>query len=144
MLLIDPAAYREQRILERCFEVGRAHPEALTAHDQSLLNLVLRGGWAELSPIWSTSTPPCARGDGGRARRALHRAEEALVARRRGAERKFRRAYRASLTAHFPDVPTDPDGVAPHRNHGFFRLAPAKHLVSVGNSPATSTVSSRT
>ena len=37
--------------------------------------------------------------------------------------RKFRRAYRASFAAHFPDVPIGPDGVAPHRNHAFLRLA---------------------
>ncbi len=53
LLLIDTAAYVEQRCLERMLAVAKDHPAAVTKMDQSLINLALRGELAELSPVWN-------------------------------------------------------------------------------------------
>ena len=53
MLLIDVARYQTEQILEQCLELLKNHPEALPRHDQSLLNLVMRGKWTEVSPVWN-------------------------------------------------------------------------------------------
>lgn len=53
VLLIDVELYQSERILEQCLAILAKHPEALSRHDQSLLNLVLKGRWAELSPVWN-------------------------------------------------------------------------------------------
>lgn len=53
VLLIDVARYQAERILEQCVQLLSANPEALQRHDQSLLNLVMKGRWTELSPVWN-------------------------------------------------------------------------------------------
>ncbi|MGG7644857.1 glycosyltransferase family 8 protein [Rhodovulum sp. YNF3179] len=53
VLLIDIPRFRAESVLDRCLETFAMHPEALPRHDQSLLNIVLHGGWAELSPVWN-------------------------------------------------------------------------------------------
>lgn len=51
--LIDTRAYREQEVERRAFEVCRTHPDAVVYTDQSLTNLALRGGFAQLAPCWN-------------------------------------------------------------------------------------------
>ena len=53
LMLIDTAAFRAQDLRNRALALAEAHPGAVHHHDQSLLNGVLRGGFAELSPVWN-------------------------------------------------------------------------------------------
>ncbi len=53
VLLIDVERYLSEGILEKCLQLLATHPKILRRHDQSLLNLVLKGRWAELSPVWN-------------------------------------------------------------------------------------------
>lgn len=53
VMLIDVGCYQSERILDRCLEISRMHAHVLHRHDQSLLNLVLKGRWSEISPVWN-------------------------------------------------------------------------------------------
>jgi lipopolysaccharide biosynthesis glycosyltransferase len=53
VLLIDTAAWRAAGILEQCVALRQSHPKACILHDQSVLNAVLRGRFAELAPHWN-------------------------------------------------------------------------------------------
>lgn len=53
LLLIDTARYAEAEVLPRALALAANHPDWVRHHDQSLLNLVLDGAWAELSPVWN-------------------------------------------------------------------------------------------
>ncbi|MFC7702589.1 glycosyltransferase family 8 protein [Plastorhodobacter daqingensis] len=53
LMLIDTTRFQADRVLARALEFRTAHPDAVHHHDQSLLNCVLRGNWAELSPVWN-------------------------------------------------------------------------------------------
>ncbi len=52
VMLIDSERFVATRLLERLLEIN-ASDTPTTQHDQSLFNLVLRGKWAELSPVWN-------------------------------------------------------------------------------------------
>ena len=58
MLLIDGAQFREQNILSVLETLALDYPHALTAHDQSLLNLAYYRNWLEISPIWNWQLSP--------------------------------------------------------------------------------------
>lgn len=53
VLLIDIDLYQAQDILGQCLTLLKKNREALRRHDQTLLNLVMRGRWTELSPLWN-------------------------------------------------------------------------------------------
>ncbi len=53
VLLIDVERYLSEGILAQCLDLLAKHPAALIRHDQSLLNVVMKGRWAELSPVWN-------------------------------------------------------------------------------------------
>jgi lipopolysaccharide biosynthesis glycosyltransferase len=53
VLLVDAARWREQRAYARMAELCGAHGQALSRHDQSLLNLAFKDDWLELSPVWN-------------------------------------------------------------------------------------------
>jgi lipopolysaccharide biosynthesis glycosyltransferase len=53
LMLIDTAAFRDQNLCSRALALAEEHPGAVHHHDQSLLNGVLRGDFAELSPVWN-------------------------------------------------------------------------------------------
>lgn len=53
LLLIDCAAWQAADLTARAVALGRAERERLVGHDQTLLNCVLRGAWAELPPTWN-------------------------------------------------------------------------------------------
>ncbi len=57
VILMDVAAYVAQDILGQCLTFGRANNDKLRQHDQELINCVLHGNWAELSPIWNWQHP---------------------------------------------------------------------------------------
>lgn len=53
LLLIDTAAYVAQEVEERSFAVFKTHPTAILYTDQSITNLALWGGFAQLAPAWN-------------------------------------------------------------------------------------------
>jgi lipopolysaccharide biosynthesis glycosyltransferase len=134
VLLIDVAAYGRQEVLARCLEFARAHPPKRIGLDQDLVNAVLHGGWAELSPVWNWQYTWASR--------LFEAMADAHVVHFIGSKKpwshaggelplRFRRAYRAFLAAHFPDAPpVGEDGVAPMANRPFLQKSLAKHLVS--------------
>ena len=135
VLLLDVQAYRDQRVLERCLDFAQEHPGALLL-DQSLLNLVLRGDWAELAPAWNWQYT--------RASMLFEGIEEVHIVHFIGPKKpwkhaggrlplKFRRAYRSFLAEHFPDGPAiGPDGPPPHRSKSYLRNALWRHLLAAG------------
>jgi lipopolysaccharide biosynthesis glycosyltransferase len=57
VMLFDVANYVAQDILAKCLHYGRTIQYAQRQHDQELINGVLQGNWAELSPIWNWQHP---------------------------------------------------------------------------------------
>jgi lipopolysaccharide biosynthesis glycosyltransferase len=53
VLLMNVAAYLERDMLGACLTIGRDHRDQMIRHDQNLLNTVLQGDWAEISPSWN-------------------------------------------------------------------------------------------
>jgi lipopolysaccharide biosynthesis glycosyltransferase len=53
VLLIDTDAWRRAKLLERCIAFPQSHRDACFLHDQSVLNGVLQGSFAELPPGWN-------------------------------------------------------------------------------------------
>ena len=53
VLVIDTKAFADQQIAERCWIVAASHPNALLLADQSILNGVFKGVYAELAPCWN-------------------------------------------------------------------------------------------
>ena len=135
MMLIDVAAWRERDVLGRMLSFGGAHDPALVGLDQDLVNAVVRGGWAELSPVWNWQYTWASR--------LFETLADAHVVHFIGPRKpwtheggelplRFRRAYRAFFAAHFPDVPVGVDGVRPLENRGFVAKMLVKHLLSLG------------
>ena len=58
MLLIDGVKFRNDHTLEKIAKCAKENAHALTAHDQSLLNLVFYRNWLELSPVWNWQLSP--------------------------------------------------------------------------------------
>ena len=105
VLLIDVAAFNAQDVLERCLAFGASHPPARIGLDQDLLNAVLHGGWAELSPVWNWQYTWASR--------LFEAMADAHVVHFIGPKKpwthergelplRFRRAYRRFFAAHFP------------------------------------------
>ena len=53
VLLIDLAAWQAAGIGDRALRLFRDEPGRLVRHDQSILNLLAKGQFAELSPVWN-------------------------------------------------------------------------------------------
>lgn len=53
MLLIDGPAFVRDGRAAQIEQIAVTHPSALTAHDQSLLNIAFHCNWLELSPVWN-------------------------------------------------------------------------------------------
>lgn len=53
VLLIDVPRWEQANTLAHALRVISDHPDALDMHDQSVLNLVFRGRWSELSVAWN-------------------------------------------------------------------------------------------
>ena len=53
LLLIDGRAFERDKVMEQIEFVAKAHSNALSAHDQSLLNIIFHGNWLEISPVWN-------------------------------------------------------------------------------------------
>lgn len=135
VLLIDVKRYRSEGILAQCLQLLNTYPEALLRHDQSLLNLVLRGRWTELSPVWNWQYTWSSRFFADLAEpKLIH-----FIGPRKPWKdnsnhlpSRFRSAYKKFLVMHFPNrphiVPIDADslGWPESLRRTFF-----KHLLSV-------------
>lgn len=53
VLLIDVEKYIRQEVKERCEDMLDNGQVKLPQHDQSLLNIVLKNNWMEISPVWN-------------------------------------------------------------------------------------------
>lgn len=106
MMVIDTDAYLRERISERCVEVILAHREAIRYADQSAYNIVLKGRFARLSPVWNWMNirdyPLVTRRIPVRFHHFIGRAKpwndvEAL-------ERRFRESYASFFRSHLPEA----------------------------------------
>ena len=134
VLLIDVAAFNGQDVLDRCLAFARSHPPERIGLDQDLLNAVLHGGWAEISPVWNWQYTWASR--------LFEAMADAHVVHFIGPKKpwthaggelplRFRRAYRAFFAEHFPDAPIGEDGVQPMANRAFLAKSLGKHLFSL-------------
>lgn len=53
VLLINTAHWRAAEVLPRALDFGARYAGRMRRNDQTLLNGVLKGDWAELSPVWN-------------------------------------------------------------------------------------------
>lgn len=139
VLLMDVAAWREQEVLERCLAFAAGHPPERIGLDQDLLNAVLHGGWAELSPVWNWQYTWASRlFEAMAGANVVHFIGPRKPWSHDGGELplRFRRAYRAYFAEHFPDAPVGDDGLAPMANRAFWAKAIGKHLLSMGKMSA--------
>lgn len=135
LLLIDVERFRETDLMRRCIHLAQTSKRKIPGHDQNLLNGVLRGGWAELSPLWNWQYT--------RDSVFFEAMEDANIVHFIGAKkpwrhasgampRRFRRAYRDFFATHMPEGPQiGPDGKAPHENRAWLRKSLLRHAVSM-------------
>lgn len=116
VLLVDVERFNALEILPKAVDLMTRHPEALRRHDQSLLNLLLRGDWAELSPVWNWQYTAASRHFASLAEpRLLHfiGSRKPWLDTRAQLPASFRRIYRDFCARHYPDqpalCPADPD-----------------------------------
>ncbi len=129
--LFDTRFFRREDLLDRCLTFAAAKPEALTHHDQSLLNCVLHGNWTELSPLWNWQwagkrpiwglTEPI--------RLAHHAGVTKPWSDPRGlCPPRYLMAMAPFLARHFPDAPRGPISPPALRGGGFLSAA-AEHVL---------------
>jgi hypothetical protein len=129
LILMDVKELLTERTMARAVELG----QRFAGLDQDLLNAVLHGEWAELSPAWNwqytwasrlfeTLADPNVIHFIGNKKPWTH-AGGALPLR-------FRRAYRAFLEAHFPDRVLPGDGPSPMRDRRYVYRLLLKHLAA--------------
>jgi Glycosyl transferase family 8 len=53
VMVLDTAAFIEQDLEARGWDVAKRFPQSMTLADQSILNMVLQGKYAELAPCWN-------------------------------------------------------------------------------------------
>lgn len=53
LLVIDLGRWQDEDVLARGLDLAARLPAVMRLHDQSLLNGILRGAFAELSPVWN-------------------------------------------------------------------------------------------
>ena len=136
VLLLDVKRFVEQAILERCLAVGQAGGAVLAWHDQDLLNVVLHGAWAELSPVWNWQYTWASM--------LFEAMESANIVHFIGPKKpwahedgklpiRFRRAYATFIAQHYPSgAALDPAGLSPHQNRRYLRRSLVKHFISMG------------
>ena len=116
VLLFDAALWRRQGWSGRCIKAASdpslAH--AFTRNDQSALNLALRGGWTELSPVWNWQWMAATRllADDADAR-LIHFIGPKKPWRTDAIPPRFSRGYGPFLAAHFGGEPPSPSAPGP-------------------------------
>lgn len=139
LLLIDVAAFGRQQVLERCLAFAAAHGDRLVGLDQELLNAVLHGDWAELSPLWNWQYT--------RSSMLFEAMETAHLVHFIGGKKpwthtggalppKFRAAYAAFLERHLPDAAPGQAALPVHRNRRYLWSMLFRHLRGAGRTCA--------
>lgn len=135
VMLIDVPAYVEERLMDRCVDLGRRESAQMIRHDQNLYNAVLQGDWAELSPVWNWQYTSKSR---------LHEAmaDPHIVHFIGGAKPwndpsgrlapRFGRELRAFLDLYMPDRMPPPQGTPPGRQLGRMRTALSREWLAAG------------
>lgn len=135
LLLIDVPAFVSGDLLGRAVAMGRGAGDRLIALDQTLLNCLLRGDWAELSPVWNWQYT--------RASRLFEAMEGAHVVHFIGRVKpwndpagdlppRFAEATAAFLAAHFPDRDRPAPRSGPARSPAAMRRVLWRHLLAAG------------
>lgn len=57
VLLIDPERFIAEELRERCLALEKTDGLKLRLHDQSLINMTVKGNMTELSPVWNWQWP---------------------------------------------------------------------------------------
>ena len=136
VLLIDVGRLQRAATCSRAASPSaRSHPpSAMIRHDQDLLNAMLHGDWAELSPVWNWQYTWASR--------LFEAMADAHVVHFIGPKKPWthdRRRAAAALPPRLPRVlrgalprgaAIGEDGVAPMANRAFLQRSLAKHLVS--------------
>jgi hypothetical protein len=115
--------------------LGHAERDRLIGHDQTLLNCVLKGDWAELSPVWNWQYT--------RASRLFESMEGAHVVHFIGSLKpwrdpdrhlppRFAAATAAFLAEHFPDRPLPAPQRSPARQPDAMRRLLWRHFLASG------------
>ena len=135
-LLIDVAAFRKAELLERCLDLARGAGRDLPGHDQDLLNAVLKGGWAELSPVWNWQyTRASALFEPLTDVHVIHfiGLKKPWSTRKAGYPPRFREAYRAFFETHLPGAaPPEPDPPGPLADPAYLRRMLQRHYLAAG------------
>lgn len=53
LLLVDTKAWNAQDVAETCLRFASENADRILQHDQTVLNVILRDNWAELSLVWN-------------------------------------------------------------------------------------------
>jgi len=61
VMVIDTATWKDKAIDDRIASCRSQYGKSLKRHDQTLLNAVLHGDWAEISPVWNWQYSKAAR-----------------------------------------------------------------------------------
>lgn len=134
ILMMDVGAYNARDILGQCLKIGRENADRMIRHDQNLYNVVLKGDWAEFSPVWNWQYTWASRLTETLAdANVIHFIGNRKPWKHVGGEfpLRFRRHYRAFLAVHFPDFAmSSDDGIPPAQNETFIRKMLVKHLLS--------------
>lgn len=133
VMLIDCAAYVGADIVARCIALGRAERDRLIGHDQTLLNCVLRGDWAELSPLWNWQiTPKSALFEAMGNPHVVHfiRATKPWADPDGDLAPRFAGEMGRFLATHFPDHPVVQAGAGPLAQPAKLRSMMLRHLVA--------------
>lgn len=124
VLLIDVAAYRDAGLFDRAVALGRKEKDRLIGHDQTLLNCVLRGRWAELSPTWNWQYSWSARmSEAMLGANIVHfiGADKPWKDPRNRFPPRFARAVAAFLARHYPEHAAVPVGRGPASDSRYMR-----------------------
>ncbi|WP_424972131.1 glycosyltransferase family 8 protein [Dinoroseobacter sp. S76] len=131
--MIDTAQFRDSDLEARCIAFGREKKGILVGHDQTLLNCVLRGDWAEMSPRWNWQFTWAS---------ALYAlTEDARIFHFIGPRKPWQchdgvfpgfisRAFREFLEGHFPDRNPAPLPKTPLQDRRKLLKSLGKHMVS--------------
>jgi hypothetical protein len=136
VLLVDTRSFEAAAVLARCVDFAAAHAGDLLHMDQDVLNGVLIGEWAELSPVWNWQYT--------RATMLFEAMEGANVVHFIGAKKpwthtggqlppRFRDAYRDFFARVYPERPPLADGLAPHGNRRYLREVLIRHTLAAGS-----------
>lgn len=132
VMLIDVAAWRQGRVLERALDFGQRHGGRMRHKDQTLLNAVLQGEWAEIAPVWNWQYT--------RASRLFEAMLDTHVVHFIGPAKpwadpedrlppRFAMALARFMERHFPDHPRPVPGTGPMRVPGAARALAWTHLL---------------